>query len=67
MNEAEINAKGITAIQPELDRIAALQSNTQLPEELARIHRITSQSRDCGAKRLPQAQSESRCFGVIRR
>jgi putative endopeptidase len=41
MNEAEINAKGITAIQPELDRIAALQSKTQLPEELARIHRIT--------------------------
>ena len=41
MNETEINAKGITAIQPELDRIAALQSKTQLPEELARIHRIT--------------------------
>jgi Peptidase family M13 len=41
MNEAQINAKGITAIQPELDRIAALQSKTQLPEELARIHRIT--------------------------
>jgi putative endopeptidase len=41
MNEAEINAKGITAIQPELDRIAALQSKTQIPEELARIHRIT--------------------------
>jgi putative endopeptidase len=41
MNEAEINTKGITAIQPELDRIAALQSKTQLPEELARIHRIT--------------------------
>jgi putative endopeptidase len=41
MNEAEINAKGITAIKPALDRIAALQSKTQLPEELARIHRIT--------------------------
>jgi putative endopeptidase len=41
MNEAEINDKGITAIQPELDRIAALQSKAQLPGELARIHRIT--------------------------
>jgi endothelin-converting enzyme/putative endopeptidase len=41
MNEAEINAKGIAAIKPELDRIAALQSKTQLPEELARIHGIT--------------------------
>jgi putative endopeptidase len=41
MNELEINAKGITPIQPDLDRIAALQSKTQLPEELARIHRIT--------------------------
>jgi putative endopeptidase len=41
MNEAEINAKGITAIQPELDRIAALQNKAHLPEELARLHRIT--------------------------
>jgi putative endopeptidase len=41
MNETEINAKGITAIQPELERITGLQSKTQLPEELARIHRIT--------------------------
>ena len=41
MNEAEINDKGITAIQPELDRITALQSKTQLAGELARIHRIT--------------------------
>jgi putative endopeptidase len=41
MNETEINAKGITAIKPELDRIAAMQSKTQLPDELARIHQIT--------------------------
>jgi putative endopeptidase len=41
MNEAEINAKGISAIQPELDRIAALPSKKQLPEALARIHRLT--------------------------
>ena len=41
MNETEINTKGITAIQPELDRILALHSKTELPEELARIHRIT--------------------------
>ena len=41
MNETEINAKGTAAIQPELDRIAALHSKTHFPEELARIHRIT--------------------------
>jgi endothelin-converting enzyme/putative endopeptidase len=41
MNEDEINAKGITAIQPELDRIAAMQRKAQLPEVLARIHRLT--------------------------
>jgi putative endopeptidase len=41
MNETDINAKGITALQPELDRIAALRSKAQLPEGVARIHRIT--------------------------
>jgi putative endopeptidase len=30
MNETEINAKGITGIQPELDRILALHSKTEL-------------------------------------
>ena len=41
MNETEINARGLTEIQPELDKIAALTSKTQLPQELARMHRIT--------------------------
>src|SRR5580658_5567123 len=41
MNETDINAKGITALQPELDRIAALRSKAQLPEGVARSHRIT--------------------------
>jgi putative endopeptidase len=40
-NEAEINAKGIAAIQPELDRIAALQSKSQLAGEVAHLHSIT--------------------------
>jgi putative endopeptidase len=41
MNEAEINGKGIAPIKPELDRITAIQSKAQIPEELARLHRIT--------------------------
>jgi putative endopeptidase len=41
MNEAEINNKGIAAIKPELERIRAMQSKTQLPEELAHVHQIT--------------------------
>ena len=41
LNESEINQKGIAAIQPELDRIAALRSKTQLAEALAHIHKIT--------------------------
>jgi putative endopeptidase len=41
MNDAEINNKGVAAIKPELDRITAMQSKTQLPEELAHVHRIT--------------------------
>jgi putative endopeptidase len=41
MNETEINAKGIAAIQPELDRIAALQNKSQLAGEIAHMHLIT--------------------------
>jgi putative endopeptidase len=41
MSGTDINAKGITAIQPELERIAALHSKAQLPEALAHLHRIT--------------------------
>ncbi len=41
MNESEIDGKGIAPIKPELDRIGAIQSKTQIPEELARLHQIT--------------------------
>jgi endothelin-converting enzyme/putative endopeptidase len=41
MDESGRNAKGIGAIQPELDRINAMQSKADLPAELARIHQIT--------------------------
>jgi putative endopeptidase len=41
LNETEINHKGIAAIKPELDRIEALRSKTQLAEALAHVHRIT--------------------------
>jgi endothelin-converting enzyme/putative endopeptidase len=41
MNEAGINASGVTAIKPELDRINALQSKKPLAGELAHLHRFT--------------------------
>jgi putative endopeptidase len=41
MDESAINAKGIAAIQPELDRIAGMTQKSQLAEELAHMHQIT--------------------------
>ncbi len=41
MDESAINSKGIAAIQPELDRIAALKQKSQLAGELAHLHQIT--------------------------
>ena len=41
LNEKEINDQGINALKPELDRIQALRSKTQLAETLAHIHSIT--------------------------
>jgi putative endopeptidase len=38
MNEKATDEKGISAIQPELDRIAAIQDKGALIEEIARIH-----------------------------
>jgi putative endopeptidase len=43
MDESAINAKGIAVLKPELDRIDALKSKTQLARELAHLHAITSQ------------------------
>jgi putative endopeptidase len=53
MDEKGINAKGIAAIWPELDRINSLQSKSQLAGELAHLHAITFQlagGTDSGAK-----------------
>jgi putative endopeptidase len=53
MDESGIDAKGIAAIKPELDRIDALKSKTQLAVELAHLHGITFQlepSTDSGAE-----------------
>jgi endothelin-converting enzyme/putative endopeptidase len=38
MDEAAIDKKGIKAIQPDLDRIAALKSKSELPAALAAFH-----------------------------
>lgn len=53
MDDAGINAKGIAAIRPELDRINSLQSKSQLAGELAHLHAVTFQlasGTDSGAK-----------------
>jgi putative endopeptidase len=41
MDESAINSEGIAAIQPELDRIAAIKQKSQLAQELAHLHQIT--------------------------
>jgi endothelin-converting enzyme/putative endopeptidase len=43
MNESAIDAKGLAAIQAELDLIASLRSTADLGRELAHIHAITFQ------------------------
>ncbi|HEY6323023.1 MAG TPA: M13 family metallopeptidase N-terminal domain-containing protein, partial [Thermoanaerobaculia bacterium] len=39
MDEAGVEKRGVAAIQPELERIAALRSAAELPALLARLHR----------------------------
>lgn len=39
MDEAAVNQKGVAALKPEFDRIAALNSKTDLPALLAHLHR----------------------------
>src|SRR5215469_2247027 len=41
MDEAGINRKGTAPLKPELDRIAALKSKSDLPEELAHLHAMS--------------------------
>ena len=38
MDEAAINRKGPSVLKPELDRIAAIKSKNDLPEEIAHLH-----------------------------
>jgi putative endopeptidase len=40
MDEKGIDARGISVLQPELDRIGNLKDKSQLPEEIAHLHRI---------------------------
>jgi putative endopeptidase len=52
MDEAAINAKGISVLKPELDRINRLQSKRDLAGEIAHLHEITfalDESTDSGA------------------
>jgi len=53
MDEKAIDAKGTSALKPELDKIDALQDKSQLPAGLAHLHAITTAlapSTDSGAK-----------------
>ena len=43
MDEREINAKGVAAIKPELERIEAMHSKAEMATELAHLHQITFQ------------------------
>jgi putative endopeptidase len=40
MDESAINAKGVSAIKPELDRIDAMKDKSQLAAELAHLHAV---------------------------
>ncbi len=41
MDESAINKKGIAALKPELDRVAALKDKSQLAEEVGHLHQVT--------------------------
>src|SRR5205085_886573 len=40
MDESAVNAKGLQPLQPELQRIDALQNKSELPAEIARLHQM---------------------------
>ena len=44
MDEKAVNAKGITPLKPELDRVAAAKDKSALIDELAHLHLISSAS-----------------------
>lgn len=51
MNEKTINEKGWSPLRPELDRIAALKSKSELITQFARMHHQSFPSRDAGGIR----------------
>jgi endothelin-converting enzyme/putative endopeptidase len=58
MDESGIEAAGLKPLQPELDRIAALQSKTQLTQEIAHLHHLFP-----GAWQQGDDQTNSPLFG----
>jgi endothelin-converting enzyme/putative endopeptidase len=58
MDEKGIEAAGIKAIEPELDRIAALKSKKQLSEEIARLHMMIP-----GAQSPDSNETDAALFG----
>ena len=58
MDEKGIEAAGVKAIKPELDRINAIKNNKQLPEALARLHQTIP-----GAWQLDDNQTNAAGFG----
>jgi endothelin-converting enzyme/putative endopeptidase len=55
MDEAAIEKRGLAAIRPELDRIAALQAKKDLPKLLAHLHLITGGLAASGNSGAPTA------------
>src|SRR5262245_4724188 len=60
MDEKGIEAAGVKAIKPELDRINAIKSKSQLPEALARLHQTIP-----GAWELGDNQTDAAGFGFF--
>lgn len=60
MDEKGIEAAGVNAIKPELDRINAIKSKNQLPEAVARLHQTIP-----GAWQLDDNQTDGAAFGFF--
>jgi endothelin-converting enzyme/putative endopeptidase len=52
MDEATVEAKGLSPIQPELERIAKIKSTSELMDEVARLHATTRVGRGFGTRAL---------------
>jgi putative endopeptidase len=58
MDESGMEAAGLKLLQPELDRIAAIQSKPEITREIARLHQIFS-----GAASQSDNQTDAAFFG----